>query len=304
MVSLDFNRALEQFQKGLRVAPGDASLLTAASVAEGGLGRWDAAVEHLSQAERLDPRSVETPRRQGEALLRLRRPSEAREALERGLALAPANLLLIEDKALTFLNEGDLPGARAVLRAVPKDVEPTALVAFLATYWDLVWVLDEEQRELLLRLTSSAFDDDRGTWAICLAQAYSLQGDAPSVHTYAEEARKAFEDQLRAAPEAPYIHASLGLGLAYLGQKTEAIREGERAVAINPVVKDADLGPYYLHQLARIYILVGEPEKALDQLESLLKIPYYLSPGWLKIDPNFDPLRKNPRFQKLVAGGK
>ena len=71
-----------------------------------------------------------------------------------------------------------------------------------------------------------------------------------------------------------------------------------------PVSKDAVDGPYLQHQLARIYILVGEPEKAIDQLEPLLKIPYYLSPGWLKIDPNFDPLRKNPRFQKLVAGGK
>jgi len=54
------------------------------------------------------------------------------------------------------------------------------------------------------------------------------------------------------------------------------------------------------HQLARIYILVGEPEKALNQLEQLLHIPYYLSPDWLRVDPTFDPLRKNPRFKALV----
>jgi hypothetical protein len=59
---------------------------------------------------------------------------------------------------------------------------------------------------------------------------------------------------------------------------------------------------YFLHQLARIYALVGEPEKAIDQLEQVLKLPYYLSPAWLRIDPTLEPLRKNPRFQKLVAG--
>ena len=83
-----------------------------------------------------------------------------------------------------------------------------------------------------------------------------------------------------------------------------AIREGQRAVALHPGTKDGYLGPYYQHQLARIFILVGEHEKALDQLEPLLNSPYFLSPGWLKIDPNFDPLRSNPRFQKLVAASK
>ncbi|HTR04423.1 MAG TPA: tetratricopeptide repeat protein, partial [Thermoanaerobaculia bacterium] len=253
-------------------------------------------------AVRLDPGSSGIQSVLGDALLRLRRYPEAREAYDRGLALAPTDLSLIETKAMAYLGEGDLAGARAVLKAAPREVEPTALVAYLANYYDLVWVLDEEQRELLLRLTQSAFDDDRGSWALCLVQAYALKGDAANVRTYAEEARKAFEEQLRATPNDPGRRVVLGLALAYLGRKEEAIREGERGVALDPVSKDALNGPYNQHQLARIFLLVGEPEKALDQLEPLLKIPYYLSPGWLKIDPNFDPLRKNPRFQKLVGG--
>jgi serine/threonine-protein kinase len=70
-----------------------------------------------------------------------------------------------------------------------------------------------------------------------------------------------------------------------------------------PVSKDAFGGAYLQHQLARIYIIVEEPEKALDQLEPLLKLPYFLSPGWLRIDPTFDPLRNSPRFKRLVEGG-
>ena len=73
-------------------------------------------------------------------------------------------------------------------------------------------------------------------------------------------------------------------------------------MALSPISRDAFVGPYIQLQLARIYLLVGEPEKALDQLEPLLKMPYYLSPGWLKIDPNFTTLRGNSRFERLLRG--
>src|SRR5262249_40212828 len=159
--------------------------------------------------------------------------------------------------------------------------EPTALVSFVAQSWDLGWALDEAQRELLLRLTPGAFDEDRGNWGICLAQEYALKGDRANLRLYAEEARKATEEVLRGTPDDATRRMLLGLSLAYLDRKEEAIREGLRGVALMPVSKDAIVGPYYQHQLVRIYMLTGEPEKALDQLEPLLKIPYYLSPGWL-----------------------
>jgi serine/threonine-protein kinase len=302
LVEVDHLRALEEFEKGLRIAPASPDLLRGSAMVQQGIGQWEPALERFRETQRLDPRSVNGWVAIGNILLRLRRYPEAREAQERGLALAPTNLRLIQHRAMTYLGEGDLAGARAILRKTPSEVEPTALVAYLANYNDLVWVLDESQRELLLRLPPSVFDDDRATWALALAQAYALRGDAANVRRYAEEARKAFEEQLRSVPDDSGRRVSLGLSLAYLGRKDEATREGERGAALTPVSKDSRSGPYYEHQLARIAILAGEPEKALDRLEPLLKIPYYLSPGWLRIDPNFDPLRQNPRFQRLAAG--
>jgi tetratricopeptide (TPR) repeat protein len=304
LVQNDQRRALEEFKRGLRLAPANPDLLRGSALVQQALGHWDSAVEHLRQAQRLDPRSVGGWTAIGNALLRLGRYPEAREAQERGLALAPTNLRLIEHRAMTFLGQGDLAGARAILKATPKEVEPTALVAYLANYNDLIWVLDEQQRELLLRLPPGVFDGDWGTWAMALVQAYALRGDTANVRRYAEEARKAFAEQLRAVPDDAGRRVSLGLSLAYLGRKEEAIREGERGAALTPVAKDARSGAYYQHQLVRISMIVGESERALDRLEPLLRIPYYLSPGWLRIDPNFDSLRQNLRFRRLVAGAE
>jgi hypothetical protein len=163
-----------------------------------------------------------------------------REAFDRGLVLAPANLHLIMYKATTFLQGGDLAGARAVMAAAPKEVEPTALVAYFASFGDRDWVLDDAQRDVLLRLTPGAFDENRGTWGIALAQAWTLRGDQAKVREYAEEARKAFAAQVE---EDPRRHVFLGLALAYLGRKVEAVREGERSVALLPIAKDSFPAP-------------------------------------------------------------
>jgi serine/threonine-protein kinase len=302
-VTLDFGKAMEEYSAGLRRAPKDPGLLASAAIAVQSLGRMDSALVLFHRSATLDPRSVTSARRIARALLWLRRYPEAREASIRGLALSPGNLSLLENLAMVHVAQGDLAGARAVIRNA-KGVEPTGLVAFFANFWDLYWVLDEDQQDVLLRLTPRPFDDNRAAWGIALAATYALRGDKMRTQAYADSARVGFEEGLKAAPNDPQGHGLLGVTLGYLGRKADAIREAERGVAILPVSKDAYGGPYGQLQLVRTYILVGEQEKALDQLEPLLKIPFYLSPGWLKIDPTFDPLRKNPRFEKIVKGDR
>jgi TolB-like protein/tetratricopeptide (TPR) repeat protein len=293
--------ALDQYALGRQLAPRDARLLTGAAFSEASLGRAEEALTHLRQAEVLDPRSVETARFVVSAQVWLGRYTEALAAADRALALAPGNLAVVHAKVLAHLAQGDLLGARAALRRVPREIEPAALVAYMATSRDLCWVLDDEQQGLLVRLSPGTFDDDRANWGFALAQTYALRGDSVLARAYADSARLVFEAQVRDNPEDATLHALLGVTLGYLGRRAEAIREGERGVRLLPLMRDAFFGGYVQHQLARIYLLVGEPERALDQLEPLIKI-HFLSPGWLQIDPTFAPLRGNPRFERLVNG--
>jgi tetratricopeptide (TPR) repeat protein len=291
---------LEQGRQGLAASPNHPGLLGLAALAESGLGRWQEALVHLEQARALDPRSVSANRRLGMSLLYVRRYSEAHAALDRALALAPASLASMEWKAMVYLAQGDLGGARAFLAAAGAKVEPTARVADIAHYYDLVWVLDDAQQQYLLRLTPAAFGEDRAVWAIALAQTYALRGEAAQRRRLAEEAERAFAAQLGGTPDDSQLHVMHGLALAYLGRREEAIREGERAVGLMPMSRDAVVAPYIQHQIVRIYMILGEKEKALDALEPLMKVPYYLSPKWLAIDPNFAPLKGHPRFERLL----
>ncbi len=150
-----------------------------AALAEQGLGDRDAALEHLAKAGALDPRSANTARRSAVTLLWLRRYPEGRAAVDRALALAPTNLNIIEAEGPDGPAEGNLAGARAVIGAALGTVEPAALLANFALYWDLYWVLDDaQQRRAPRRCPPSAFDDDRGAWEIVRAQTYWLHKDS------------------------------------------------------------------------------------------------------------------------------
>jgi TolB-like protein/Flp pilus assembly protein TadD len=299
---IDPDRALAEYRQGLQLAPDNVSLLGALGGIEPSLGRWDSAAARLGRAAVLDPRSPSIAAQLADVLTMLRRYGPADSAADRGLALAPTNPRMPWQKVIVTLAQGHLDSARAVIRASAREIDPAAVFSYLANFQDLYWALDDDAQRQVLALPPSAFDNDRAAWAFVRTQLYYLRGDRGRTSVYGDSARIAYEEQSRAAPEDAQRHSLLGVVLAYLGRKAEAVREGRRGVELQPISQDAYGGAYYQLQLARIYLLVGEPEKALDQLEPLLRMPYYLSPGWLRIDPTFDPLRSNPRFKKLVEG--
>jgi serine/threonine-protein kinase len=300
IVNLDLARVQREYEQGLRLAPDNVELLAGLASIEPALGRWDSAAARLSRAALLDPRSVSVANGLANVNTMLRRYAAADSASARSLALAPSNINSIFYKVLGELGRGDLDSARGVIRAAQKQVDPAALLSYLATYQDLYWALDEEAQRQVLEYPVSAFDEDRASWGLVRTHLYHLRGDRARSAIYADSARIALEEQIRTAPEDAQQHVLLGVALAYLGRKTEAVREGRRGVELLPLTKDTYTGAYVQLQLARIYMLLGEQDKAVDQLEPLLRVPYYLSPGWLRIDPTFDPLRKHPRFMKLL----
>jgi serine/threonine-protein kinase len=293
----DINRAREAAMQGLAMAPSNVDLMVRAANFDVQT-RPEEALRSQRRATELDPRSVPSWVALGNTLLVLHRYAEALPVLDRGLQVDPTSFRLNQLRAMVFLGQGDLAEARRSLAGVPRDLDQAGLVAYLSTYNDLYWVLTPDQQTLLLTLPPSAFDNDRATWGLVMAQTYSLRGDKARTRAYADSSGAAFEAELRDAPDDPQLHTLYGLALAYQGRNVDAVREGRRGVEMSG---SAFTSVYLKHQLARIFVLVGQPDETLTLLEELLKVPYLLSPGWLRIDPSFSPLRGNPRFERLVA---
>lgn len=303
LVQSDQSRARADLETALRLAPSSNIVLSTLGQMEATVGQWDQGLAHIRQATLLDPRSSISADRLSRALLWLRRYPEARAAAERGLDASADNLSLIEDRAMSYAGEGDLAGARASLRRVPGTVDRGALVAYVSNYWDAYWMMDSADVALTQTLSPASFDGDRAVWGVTRAQLYWLGGDSTRARAYADTSTLARDRAVRQNSADWQGLLFRALTLAFLGRREEAIRDRDHGLALAVASKDGwSTIPYAHHVVARIDLALGDHNAAVTELSATLQNPYFISPAWLRIDPTWNPLRGDPRFEKLAHG--
>jgi tetratricopeptide (TPR) repeat protein len=231
----------------------------------------------------------------------LRRYPEALAASNQAINLAPDAFWPYLYKALTLWGwRGDPAETRSVLEGLPNS---TGGWERWSWYWQEVY--EGRYREALGRLESTTYGWIRIKMfarpnVLLAAYVYEWLGEVDEAVAAYESARGLLEAEVLASPEDPRLHSSLGIVYAKQGRPEEAVREGKLACDLLPQSKD---GFYYLPyaiDLAHVYTILGNNEAALEQLEHLLANPSYLSPPFLRMDPRWDPLEDDPRFQTLL----
>jgi TolB-like protein/Tfp pilus assembly protein PilF len=301
----DYERALVEFEIAKRDLPNEAQAYMAIGAIQRRQGKWAESTANLEKAAVLDPKNVSILVNLASSYMGLRNFEAAEKTIDRASAIAPDSFATAGLKAyLAIASRGDLTGAEKQISSLPADVDPNGLVTW-ARSWILILqrkfpealaVVQKFSGETLALPNSTA----PAPKALLEGTIHLLDGDRTKAQTEFEKARVISEQLLREAPEDPARHAQHGVILAALGRKQEAIAEGKRGVELRPESQDAFDGPQCTAALAQIYAWTGESDEAFRLVDHLLGIPNGLTMPMLKLDPAWDPLRKDPRFQALI----
>ena len=297
--SRDYDRALELFEQALQGQPNNSELLVAIAYVQRRKGNWDAAVANLRRALRLNPFSQSDVDGLTRTLINLHRIEEAKEVIDGALEFAPDNAgLLFWKVVLVFYSGRDSSEVAAVMGEYTR-LAPASTATFLLETSD---IFSRDYHSALSRRTvpirptagdSVGFYTQRG-------QIYRFMGDSAVSRIYFDSARVICEERIRTDPEVALFHSDLAEAYAGVGQKHRAVQEGELAAKLLPVSKDELQGPNILESLARVYIMVGEQNLAIDQLDYLLSNPSKVQIEAVRDHPIYDPLRDHPRFMALI----
>jgi len=298
----DYDRALTEFSAALQRQPGRGDLLVARAAVLRRQGRFAEAAATLARAVELDPRSPEPAFSLATTYGSLRDYPNAIRYIQRTLALSPRWAGVYADLAMALVAwRGDVPGARRVLRdgmGLPDAGKMLDRMRFQAP---MLVGSSPSDSALLRSLTADMFRGDTAQFLVWKADWARRHGDPARSLTCADSARLILERRVAADPGEAGPRMLLALAFAQLGRNADALREGRRAAEILPVSRDAVDGADLQEDMAYVELLVGDHDAAITRLAYLLTIPSDVSVPMLRADPMWDPLRKDPRFQRLVA---
>jgi serine/threonine-protein kinase len=300
---LDYERALRELEVARRLQPSNGDVYFAIGIVRRRQGKWAEALASQKTGVELNPRSAMELTELGNTEIWLRDYAAAERYLVRALELDPEQRLAYSSLNLMYLVwRGDTAAAQQVFRQAIAKMGPERAVPDLAirhSQWHptLKAALFDSA---FARIPLPAFGSDTVAYYQWKGQFHSYHGHPDSARIFLDSARVQLEGQVARMADDPRVHARLGGTYLRLGLRAEARREGERAVTLVPVARDAMRGVGYRQMFAGILAGIGDSEAAVQQLAYLLSVPSLVSVPLLKVDRTWDPLRGDPRFQRLL----